>query len=64
MITRFPLGDEKMKIATLQLESEKRLNQDERRIDWLLQQISENMQHAKRLTRKSTSEFVTEQNHL
>ena len=40
---RFALGGDEPRIATLQLESAERFYRDERRIDWLLQQISENM---------------------
>ncbi|MCF7958443.1 MAG: undecaprenyl/decaprenyl-phosphate alpha-N-acetylglucosaminyl 1-phosphate transferase [Phycisphaerae bacterium] len=40
---RFALGDDQLRIATLQLESEKKLNRDEQRIEWLLGQLRNNM---------------------
>lgn len=42
---RFSLGGDKPRIATLRLESTDQFQQDEKRIDWLLQQISANMKH-------------------
>lgn len=43
---RFALGeDDRRRIATLQLESADHLRREEAHIDWLLQQIAENMHH-------------------
>ena len=52
---RFSLDGEASQMATLRLESAKQLHQDEKRIDWLLKQISFNMQHVA-LQRQKTSQ--------
>jgi len=43
---RFSLEGDQPRIATLRLESANQIERDEQRIDWLLQQISENMRRS------------------
>jgi len=42
---RFSIGEDQERVATLRLESVEQLRQDERRIDWLLKQIRNNVRH-------------------
>jgi len=45
---KFPLEGYESRMATLQLESAEQFNKDKYRIDWLLQQISDNMRNVGR----------------
>lgn len=57
---RFALDEQQRRIATLRLESAQQLNRDEQRIDWLLQQIRENMQLVTQVKNQSNEEMKEE----
>ncbi len=56
---RFSLGTDASQKATLRLESTAQLTQDEQRINWLLKQISSNMQHVASSQKKPEHESMS-----
>ena len=55
---RFPLGQDKSRVAVLRLESAEHLRRDEQRIDWILKQISDNMRQASVPNKQENEELV------
>jgi hypothetical protein len=56
---RFPLDSDKSRIATLRLESAEQLLRDEQRIDWLLNEITNNMRQTTNSKNEQTPVLTT-----